>query len=70
MNGCLKCYETLNTPFQETKLRDIIDLRGNNQSLNSSEFKFIESIKYPDKRYGQTVKKKKKFFEIFEILIY
>lgn len=63
MNGCLKCYELMNSPYHEMKLNEITDTKYNNQLPlnplvpNYQEFKY-ESFKYSEKKlkFNENVK--------------
>ena len=63
MNGCLKCYELMNSPYHELKLAEITEtkpanlLPSNPMGMNYQDFKF-DSFKYSEKKikFNENVK--------------
>ena len=63
LNGCLKCYELMNSPYHELKLTEITESKSNNQlpsnllAPNYADFKF-DTFKYSEKKlkFNENVK--------------
>ena len=63
LNGCLKCYELMNSPYHELKLTEITETKPNNSigsntmAQNYQDFKF-DTFKYSEKKlkFNENVK--------------